>query len=217
MKSFRVQLLIAALVVICGISLMGLIYIVFGKPDVVINPGVVVSSPSPVSAPVMQMRSSRNFTSRSIAHPHATTVHTVSTPTATPAITMQTIGNVYESRKAQVHIVGGGAEYRTEPINYSSQQRGVQQTAVMPMTTFVALASVRQVAAPAAAEAPAMAQLASGPRHAPGPPTNTDLQELDQLVEHSMPVGGMSLLAVFALIYILRINKRKKAWQTNER
>lgn len=208
MKSFRVQLLIAALVVICGISLMGLIYIVFGKPDVVINPGVVVSSPSPVSAPVMQMRSSRNFTSRSIAHPHATTVHTVSTPTATPAITMQTIGNVYESRKAQVHIVGGGAEYRTEPINYSSQQRGVQQTAVMPMTTFVALASVRQVAAPAAAEAPAMARMASGPNRAPGPPTTDHLDEIDQLVEHS-PVGEPLVLVLMAGLYAI-VRKRKE-------
>ena len=217
MKSFRVQLLVALLVVICGISLMGLIYIVFGKPEVTINPGVVVSSPSLVSAPIMQVRSSRNFSSRGVAHPYNVTANTISTPTAAPTMPMQTIGNVYESRKAQVHAVGGGAAYRTEQANNYAQQRGIQQTAVMPMTTFIAMASVRQVAAPAATEAPAMAKLTSGPNRAPGPPTTGNLNENDQLVEHSMPVGNMSILTIFALMYILRIYRKTKTCQTNEK
>ena len=56
MKSFRIQLLIAGIVALCGFSLMGVIYIVFGKQDVVINPGVVVCSPSPISMPATPMR-----------------------------------------------------------------------------------------------------------------------------------------------------------------
>ena len=51
MKRFRIQLVIALVVLICGISLMGVVYLVFNKPEVYINPGVIVTQPSPVSSP----------------------------------------------------------------------------------------------------------------------------------------------------------------------
>ena len=51
MKRFRIQLVIALVVLICGVSLMGLIYILFNKPEVYVNPGVIVTQPSPVSSP----------------------------------------------------------------------------------------------------------------------------------------------------------------------
>ena len=206
MKSFRVQLLIALLVVICGISLMGLIYLVFSKPDVVVNPGVVVSTPSPVSIPVSPMRSNGRMY-RSVTHSH-TAFYSNAVQPSTPIIPMQPIGSVWESKNARIQVIGGGAEYRTEQTNNSAQQRGIQQTAVMPMTTFTAMASVRQVAAPTAAEAPAMAKLASGPHRAPGPPTIPDLEEKDQLVEHT-PVGEPLVLALMAGLYAI-VRKRKE-------
>ena len=41
MKRFRIQLVIALVVLICGVSLMGLIYILFNKPEVYINPNYI--------------------------------------------------------------------------------------------------------------------------------------------------------------------------------
>ena len=57
MKRFRIQLVWALIVLICGVSLMGLIYIVFNKPEVYINPGIVVTQPSPVAEPAAPLGS----------------------------------------------------------------------------------------------------------------------------------------------------------------
>ena len=42
MKRFRIQLVWAAIVLICGVSLMAAVYLLFNKPEVYINPGIVV-------------------------------------------------------------------------------------------------------------------------------------------------------------------------------
>ena len=41
MKRFRIQLVWAVIVLICGVSLMGLVYILFNKPEVYISPGII--------------------------------------------------------------------------------------------------------------------------------------------------------------------------------
>jgi hypothetical protein len=56
MKKFRIQLVIAAVVFVCGVSLCGLIYIIGNKPAMYVNPGVV-SAPSPTASPVRYVRS----------------------------------------------------------------------------------------------------------------------------------------------------------------
>ena len=204
MKAFRIQILIALLVLICGTALMGIIYIVFSKPEVYVNPGVVVSKPSPVSMPVQPMRMS----SYSLLH---NTVHPYSIPiaprTTAPTAAMQPSRGLYTTSSAHVQTVGGGAGHGIATTSGGSAQRGISYT-TNTVTTFATFAANRQVAAPEAQRAPEIATLASGPRRAPGPPTTTDLQEKDQLVEHS-PVGTPLVLALMAGVYAI-VRKRKE-------
>ena len=44
-KWFRKRMVLALVVFICGIALMGLVYIVNNKPYVYINPGIVTTAP----------------------------------------------------------------------------------------------------------------------------------------------------------------------------
>ena len=205
MKRFRIQLVIALVVLICGVSLMGVIYIVFNKPEVYVNPGIVVSQPSPVATPVHPMRTSSN-TLRS-DYPYSYTMTPVPHSDA-PKADMQPSLGLYTTSSAQVHNIGGGEGYRIATTSGNSTQRGIIYTTT-PVKTFTALAANRQVAAPEAQFAPEMATLASGPRRAPGPPTPGDLDPDHQLVEH--PVGSPLILALMAGLYAVTLRRKKDA------
>ena len=215
MKRFRIQLVWALIVLICGVSLMGMVYLVFNKPEVYINPGIVVTQPSPVAEPVAPMAPRGGSAPHSLFH-HTSYSYTYRSPeTNSP---MSTGKGLYLHSSAEVHSVGGGGNgaWGMTSSSGSGSPRGIIYTqgmgATMPMTSFVAVASTRQVAQPEAQEAPLMVRMAS-PRRAPGPPSITELeegQENHQLVEQ--PMGGAVIpLILFAIGYIVYRRKRLAA------
>ena len=202
MKRFRIQLVIALVVLICGVSLMGVVYLVFNKPEVYINPGVIVTQPSPVSSPVQPLRSSSGILRD---YPYSYTISPIP-PTPAPKAAMQPSRGLYTTSSAQVHEVGGGAGYRMATTSGAQSQRGINYTTTT-VTTFATFASnSRQVAAPEAQNAPEMARLASAPHRAPGPPDITPPDD-HQLVEH--PMGSPLVLVLMAGLYAV-VRKRKE-------
>ena len=213
MKRFRIQLVWALIVLICGVSLMGLIYIVFNKPEVYINPGIVVTQPSPVAEPVAPMAPRGGSAPQSLFH-HSSYSYTYHSP-ETNSFTGTGKG-LYLHSGAEVHSVGGGGNgaWAAAGTSGSSSSRGIIYTqstgATMPMTSFVAVASTRQVSQPEAQEAPQMARMAS-PKRAPGPPNPPGpLPGEQQLVEH--PIGDAVLpLLLLAIGYMVYRRKRLAA------
>lgn len=210
MKRFRIQLVIAAIVFVCGISLMGLVYIVFSKPDVYINPGIVVSHPSPVATPhVPTARRVTKFPPR-LHHQSIADMRTQARMESLAITPSSSAFAVHQQSNAQVSHVGsgfGGNSVAASSGNHSSSQRGIQYSgatgATMPMTTFVALASSRTVSQPEASSAPMMAQTASAPMfNAPPPPQPpSPLDPEHQLVEQ--PIGDAIIpLLLLALAYV---------------
>ncbi len=213
-KKFRKQLIWAGVVFVLSISLMSAIYILGNKPYVYINPGITMSAPSPVGVPYHP--GGFSYGSTGLGR------HAVSTPysmSAQPSMSENSsFGGIYLTSNAQVHSVGGGGGMAMTASHNSSSRRNVVSgggAAAMPISSFIALASTRQVAPPAAEEAPQMAKLA--PRHAPGPPQppgggGGGLPEDYQLVEH--PIGEPWILAIMAALYALArfmFFKRRKA------
>ena len=215
MKRFRIQLVWALIVLICGVSLMGMVYLVFNKPEVYINPGIVVTQPSPVAEPVAPMAPRGGSAPQSLFH-HTSYSYTYHSP-ETNSFTGAGKG-LYLHSGAEVRSVGGGGNgaWAAAGSSGSGSSRGIVYTqstgATMPMTSFVAVASSRQVSQPEAQEAPQMARMAS-PKRAPGPP-NPDppgpLPGEQQLVEH--PIGDAVLpLLLLAIGYMVYRRKRLAA------
>ena len=211
MKRFRIQLLIAGAVFICGLSLMGLIYIMFSKPDVYNSPGIVTTSSVPTTPHIQPLRPQSAYRGHTAVTPVrvSTPMHSTS-PVAHPVLT------IYTTSSAQTHSFGSGVgSMGIATTSSSSAARGINTSSVgvaMPMTNFTALASARTMAEPEAANAPAMARLAS-PYKAPPPPNPTDpLDPEHQLIEQ--PVGDalwpLILLAI-GYILVLRTRKRQEA------
>ena len=213
MKRFRIQLVWALIVLICGVSLMGMVYLVFNKPEVYINPGIVVTKPSPVAEPAAPMTPRGESAPRSLFH-HTSYNYTYHSP-ETNSFTGTGKG-LYLHSSAEVRSVGGGGNgaWATAGSSGSASSRGIIYTqsagATMPMTSFVAVASSRQVSQPEAQEAPQMAHMAS-PKRAPGPPNPPGpLPEEHQLVEH--PIGDAVLpLLLLAIGYMVYRRKRLAA------
>ena len=194
MRRFRVQLVIAFIVFVCGVSLMGLTYIIFSKPDVHINPGITVSNPSPVAAPMQPMRSTSHFAHPSMHHsPYI--LPAVTHPTA-PAAAMSSSHGLYLTSSATSHMVGGGGNgHGIATTSGGSSSRGI---------------SSRQVADPEAQDAPELASVSS--RRAPGPPNVTPPDE-HQLVEHPIgnPVWPLLLMVIGYAAYGRQNKKRRLA------
>ena len=203
MKRFRIQLVIALVVLICGISLMGVIYLVFNKPEVYINPGVIVTQPSPVSAPIQPIRTSSSLLRSD--YPYSYTMYYPQPYATAPQATMQPSHGLLLTSSTQVQHVGGGASYGMATTSGTQTQRGISYT-MTTVTTFATFAmNSRQVAAPEAMNAPEMAKLVTEPRRAPGPP---DIGELDP--EHQLPMGSPLVLVVMAGLYAAAVRKRKE-------
>jgi|GEM_PF-1801229 len=212
MRNFRIRILLAVIVLICGVSLIGFVYILLNRPTDPITPGIVVTHPSPVATPVQPVTIKDNlFTIMPRYHSTYTPTYSSarqSAPTNTSSFRIHTT-----SSATVQHVGGGGNGYgiATSTGNSSAGSRGIVYNGAptMPAANFVALASSRQVAEPAASEAPQMASLA--PRRAPGPPTTTDLPDENQLVEQ--PVGDAVLpLAIIAMLYAVGcfLNRKKQ-------
>lgn len=214
-KKFRKQLVWAIVIFVLSISLMSAIYILGNKPYVYINPGITMSAPSPVGTPYQPFGASKVLPGsgkRGVA-----TSHTFSSQPASS--TNVSFDGLYLSSKAQLHHVGGGyGGYAPMAVAHNTPSRGIVMNgsgaATMPITNFVSMAATRQVAPPAASDAPQMGKLA--PRHAPGPPQppggDTGLPDDQQLVEH--PIGEPWALALMAVLYALAqfmFCKRRKA------
>lgn len=214
MKSQRTKWAIAIAVVVGGIWLFGVFYVLSCKPDVSVNSGILVSTPSPVAAPVQPVHSGTLLRAPSpLSHRVPYTMPVIGHSQTSTAVSSSF--GLYLTSSAEVHSVGGGGGQGIVTMSHSSSSRGVSYSSgvVMPTTNFVAMASSRQVAEPEAQTAPQMAKLASSPRKAPGPPNPTGpLPEGNQLVEH--PIGDailplLVLLAGYALATALR--RRRKA------
>ncbi|MBQ6791026.1 MAG: hypothetical protein IJP76_06250 [Paludibacteraceae bacterium] len=211
MKRFRIQLVIAGIVLVCGVSLMGLVYIVFNKPETYITPGIVTSNTPASESPLSNPNAS---VTQQTYPPRATVHYPTKTYKGTKPVSPSSVRGVYLTSSAQVQTVGGGFAHNTSAeTSQSSSSRGIVYStsgAGMPTTNFLALASQRQVAEPESQEAPQMAHLASSdPRHAPGPPDPGELPGDHQLVEH--PIGdGMWCLLLLAIGYAAMRLRRKK-------
>lgn len=208
-KEFRKTLVIASAVFICGVSLIGMIYIAYLQPEEYINPGIVTSS-SPVAQPIQSIRPSALF--RTNGAYQMTSQSSSSFHTQMPSTSMPIMKGVWATSSEKIHSVGGGmgGSYGAATNTQSSSSRGINYSGAgnvtMPLTTFVAVASMREVAPPAAQRAPSMAKLAVEPHRAPPPPPNPGGDELPgehQLTEQ--PVGTPWVLAFFALIYTISV------------
>ena len=210
-KQTRIRLVLAGLVLICGVSLMALVYLLINKPVVEISPSIVVSTPSPVAVPVVNHQNIL-LRSRSISHPapyHSDSRQGWSEKPSSPSSF-----KIYTTSSATTHSVGGGTGSGFVLATTShAPQRGIQQDANLPVNTFVAMASSHQISAPEAGEAPQMAHLVSyDPRHAPGPPNTGEggLPGDHQLVEH--PIGdGLWVLVLMAMLYFCRKYAKTKS------
>ena len=215
-KKFRKQLVWAAVVFVLSISLMSAIYILGNKPYVYINPGITMSAPSPVGEPYrpVGLSSGQMFFGRRTA---STPYSLASKPASSADFSFD---GLYLTSKAETHSVGGGnGGYTPMALNHNTSSRGIVVNgggaATMPITNFVSMAATRQIALPAAEDAPQMAKLA--PRHAPGPPQppgggGGGLPDDHQLVEH--PIGEPWILIIMASLYALAqfmFLKRRKA------
>lgn len=213
MKRFRIQLVIAGIVLVCGVSLMGLVYIVFNKPETYITPGIVTSNTPALEG---QLANPNTSTLQQTYPPRAAVHYPTKTYKGIKPVAPSSVRGLYLTSGAQVQTVGGGfAHHASAETSQSASSRGVVYStagAGMPTTNFLALASQRQVAEPESQEAPQMAHLASyDPRHAPGPPNTggDDLPGDHQLVEH--PIGdGMWCLLLLAIGYAAMRLRRKK-------
>lgn len=212
MKGFRIQLLIALIVLVCGVSLIGLVYMISIKPVTYITPGVV-SVPSPVATPMQPIHAKAVLKTPLPLMNHSLNItpsinHSQSSSALTPSY------GLYLTSSAEVHSVGGeGGNIGIATTSHSSSSRGIAYSGyvMMPMTNFTTLASSRQITQPETQEAPQMAHLASGPRRAPGPPDlggDTPPSE-HQLVEP--PIGDALWPLVLMIIgYTIVLYRRRK-------
>ena len=216
MKRFYPPILIALIVLASGISLVRVIYLVIQSQRMPVITEIPVSQPSLVAMPHLPFR----------GHAPLQTVAVAPIPTnrgkTESIVAMPSSGafGLVRLSNARVTNIGSGtgvqAGYSVSTTSNSSSRRGISYSSAtgvtMPMTTFVAMATARQVAQPAAAEAPAMARMASGPRNAPSPPViESPLPEDNQLVEHPEPLGDILLpLMIMGLGYCAVVMSRKR-------
>lgn len=211
MKKFRIQLVIAAVVFVCGVSLCGMIYIAGNKPVVYVSPGIV-TAPCPVANPVPAVTP---LSGRSTGLHHHYAVPSVASTPHSSAWSGPSSYRMFETSSATSHMVGsgGGGGFGIATTSHGSSSRGVSYSSsggsvTMPATSFVAVASSRQVAEPEAQDAPQLAHVSS--RRAPGPPNPSGpLDPTHQLGEQ--PIGdAVWPLLLIAIGYIL-IRKRRLA------
>ena len=187
---------------------MGLVYIMFNKTEVYVNPGIVTRAPSPVAAPVLPTNWSYPPKIKNISYSPQTNYQ--KSAHHMPSVPMQSVG-LYMTSSAQVHSVGGGGNgYGIATTSSGSASRGIQYSSsyVMPATSFVAMASNRTIAQPESQDAPQMARLASiSTRRAPGPP-NTGEDPLDP--NNQLPIGTPLTLALLAIGYTCSIALARK-------
>ena len=157
---------------------------------------VYVSRPSPVaSAPMLPMRSvnryrfaGTGFSETGVAVPMGSTGGAISLLSQT-----------------QVNHVGGGLYTVSEDEQERHKSRPSGGGAVMPMTTFYAMASTREMAAPGAAGAPQMAKVT--PRKGLNPPVigDDDDPENPDIPQPPVPVGGaIGVMFMLSLGYAMR-------------
>ena len=207
-KEMRRHIVLAIVVAVCGVSLMGLVYIINNKPYIPINPGIV-TAPSPVAEPARPSVERSIIVSRATQHQSyvpMTQYDVMASSTAMPSY-----HGLYTTSSAQVQHVGGGYGGGIGMVQQTSSSRGISYSGgTMPITTFLSMASAREVSQPGAKEAPMMAHVAGGPRHAPGPPNpgGGELPGDHQLVEH--PIGDALIpLMLMALLYIIKKTRKR--------
>lgn len=215
-KEFRKRMIIALVIFICSVALMGLIYMANNKPYVYINPGIVTSIVPQATPTIETVRINRTL--KPYLPSHAANYSRPMHRTFGVTLPTQPMRGMYETSKASTQSVGGGGNgiYATSTGSRGkSTNRGIQYTngtnnsVAMPVTTFTAMASTRQVAQPAAQQAPQMARLSVAPRQVPGPPGGNPPDD-HQLVEQ--PIGdGLWILMLMAVGYMIakQMTRRK--------
>ena len=217
-RQLRIRLVLAGVVLVCGVSLMALVYLMLNKPVEEIKPGIVVTHPSsPVASP-LHMQSVPMSPSRYVfRHTWASSGKSGATVSGSASQGVS-YAPLYTTSSAHVHSVGGGGNgggvmTTTSHAAQGASGRGITYAsgaASMPFTSFASIASARMMASPEAEQAPQMARLASSRHNAPGPPDlgGGELPGDHQLVEH--PIGSPVVLLVAALIYVAALAFRKR-------
>lgn len=217
MRKIRLYLVVTAIVILCGASIVGIFRILFGNYDKAIHPGLV-QSPSPVAIPHLPFRGKRTA---EIVVSSASNKPLNERTESSVTLSAHTY-SLWTLSSAKISHVGGGtggaAPSAAPSSSGHSSQRGIQYgssgaSVVMPITTFVAMASTRQVAAPEAQQAPQLASV--GPRRAPGPPDlgGETPPEEHQLIEHPEPIGSPILLVFLAGLYAIARYWRRNRMQ----
>lgn len=216
MKKFRIRIVLAGVVLLCGVSLMALVYLMLNKPVDEVTPGILVTRPSPVASPLhgyppamksmpSAFRGKSSVSPSPVVVPHASTRTVASAP----------VKGLYLTSTATPHSVGGGGgAIAATSSSHGSSGRGISYSGVaatMPITSFTAMASSRQMAAPEEQRAPEMAHLAAPGHRAPPPPDIPDLPGEHQLVDQ--PVGSPAILFIMVILYsIIRKKSRKSSF-----
>ena len=208
-KETRKRLILAGVVLICGVALMGLVYILFNKPEVYVSPGIVSKSPSLNSGHITPSSSLHRTTMLNRVKTYRPPKSSRRSPLAS-----QPTFHIWTTSSQTAHEAGGGFQTGLYTTTHSSApSRGITALTTgntLSMGTFSSLASSRPLAQPEAQEAPMMAQLSVAPKQAPGPPTVGDLTDGDehQLTEHPIGEGLWILLLMVMLYAFLRIRSK---------
>ena len=142
---------------------------------------VYVSQPSPVaSMPMLPMRSVSRYRFAGTGFSETGVVVPMGSSSGSVSLLSQT----------QVNHVGGGLYMVSQDEQERHKSSPAGGRAVMPMTTFYAMASTREVAAPGATSAPQMAKVT--PRKGLNPPVigDDDDPENPDIPQPPVPVGG---------------------------
>lgn len=209
MRHFKLQLIIAFIVLLLGTALISFVYMLSKADDPTVHAGYVLTSPSPTAVPLIPRKSISH--TRSYESTNASRQYTQSSATQLNNMLALPVNGLYTTSGHKVNIVTNADVNSPISFTHSSKRRGVNNSAIniMPVTSFIAMATTREIASPGAQDAPQMASMA--PRRAPGPPTVTDddLNEENQLVEQ--PIGASWVLLLFALAYLIKaVIKREK-------
>ena len=206
MKRYRIQLVMAFIVLVCGVSLMGLVYILFNNHSEPITPGIVVSHPCPVAEPMQPAH--RTLISPSPSRwVHATVPSYQPHTTSSPSVPTMPMRGLYETSRAQTHSVGGGGNgYGIAATSNASSARGIQYgSTAMPSTSFIAMASSRTIAQPGSVDAPQLARISSSPNRVPGTPDDEEEEE-----EVQQPIGdALPVLLLLAMTYAAVLGARR--------
>ncbi|MBQ8705530.1 MAG: hypothetical protein IJ548_04430 [Paludibacteraceae bacterium] len=212
MRQYRIHIVIVLVVVLCSLSLAGVVRRLFNPQTETVNSAIVVSSPAPVAVPMLPARQWREGGKHVSSGTSLRRQSVIAAPSSSSPMGPLAHG-IYKTGSAQVQSIGGGnmagiAVSHTSGRNTPQNPAPANSQAAV-MTSFIAMASARTIAQPEAGEAPQMAQIASAPRRAPGPPDIPNPPVDKQLVEPPVGDAVLPLLLLLCAYAIYKASRRR--------